>query len=99
MPELLDRITVDMSQQLKPSKPEQSSNPARTQAEALYFEGNALLDRGDLPGAEASWKKAVALAPGFAEAYCNLGYVSDQKGAVAEAESYYRTSLSLDPNC
>ncbi|HSH97167.1 MAG: tetratricopeptide repeat protein [Methylophilaceae bacterium] len=82
-----------MSQTPQPTKSE------RGQAETLYFEGNALLESGDLAGAEACWQKAIALVPDFAEAYCNIGFVFDKKGAPAEAESYYRTSLSLDPNC
>jgi len=77
----------------------EQQNLSRQQAETLYLEGNALLDAGDLSGAETCWQKAIALSPDFAEAYCNLGFVFDKKGAVVEAESYYRKSLSLDQNC
>lgn len=77
----------------------QSPASVRQQAEALYFEGNTLLDAGDFAGAEACWQQAITLAPDFAEAYCNLGFVCDKKAAAAEAESHYRKSLSLDPDC
>ncbi len=72
---------------------------SREQAEALYFEGNNFLEAGDLLAAENCWREAIVLSPDFAEAYCNLGFVTEKKGAATDAECYYRKSLSLDFNC
>jgi tetratricopeptide (TPR) repeat protein len=60
---------------------------------ALYNTGNQLLAANDLAGAEACFREAVRIAPGFAEAYANLGLVLDRRGETGEAEACYRRSI------
>jgi len=67
-----------------------------TDAEALYFLGNRRMSSGDGEGAEACFREAVALDPGLAAAWCNLGLVLVRNGAHAEAENCYRRALALD---
>ena len=43
-------------------------------------------------------RRAVELAPAYADAYYNLGIALTQKGNFAEAVSQYRTVLKLKPN-
>ncbi len=52
---------------------------------------------GDLQAAEACFREAIALAPDFAEAIGNLGFVLERRGAAEEAEVCYVRALALDP--
>jgi hypothetical protein len=70
-----------------------------TDAEALFFEGNCSMEAGDLTRAEACFREAVKIAPDFAEAYANLGYILDRQGATKTAEDCYRRSIALNPAC
>lgn len=73
-------------------------NHEQASAAALFDQGNRLMAAGDLPGAEGSFRRAVALAPGLAEAHANLGLVLDRAGRVGEAEECYRQAVSLKPD-
>ncbi len=55
------------------------------------------MEIGDVTGAEASFRKALQIAPDFAEAYANLGLLLDRQGVTDAAEVYYRCSLDLNP--
>lgn len=66
-------------------------------AEDHFREGKARLDAGDAAGAEACFRAALALAPDFAAALGNLGFVLDDRGALTEAEACYRRCLELAP--
>lgn len=66
-----------------------------TDAERLFFEGNAHLAASDHVRATACFRGAVALAPLLAEAHANLGWVLAEDGAVVEAEALYRRALAL----
>jgi tetratricopeptide (TPR) repeat protein len=59
--------------------------------------GNVLLQKGDLDGAEASYRAALAIDPDTAPVYFNLGMVRKQRGDLEGAERWYRKSLDVDP--
>jgi Flp pilus assembly protein TadD len=69
----------------------------RTEAEALFFKGAGYMETGNAAAAEDCFREAVRIAPGFAEAYANLGLLLEKKGDLAAAEQCYRHSLALNP--
>ena len=59
--------------------------------------GNMLLERGDLDGAEESYRAAIAIdtnAPGI---YFNMGLVYDRRGDLAGAEEWLRKAVAAVP--
>ena len=71
------------------------TNRKRSAAEALFFQGTRRMESGDAGNAESCFRKALQLAPDFAEAYANLALLLDRRGDVRTAEIYYRHSLEL----
>ena len=69
--------------------------PGNYQAFSLL--GQALEERGDLPGAEAAMRRATFMAPWFTEAWGNLANVLSKEGRTEEAEKCYRRVLELTP--
>lgn len=67
------------------------------EAEALFLEGNRLMDEGSGRKAESCFRRALALFPGYGEALANLALLRKQDGAVAEAEEFYRRAIALLP--
>ncbi len=55
------------------------------------------MEAGDVAGSETSFRKAVQIAPDFAEAYANLGLLLDRSKNKEAAEISYRRSLELNP--
>jgi predicted O-linked N-acetylglucosamine transferase (SPINDLY family) len=66
-------------------------------ADALIVEGNTLEDGGDLAQAESRYRAAVAVAPGHARAYLNLGIVLTARGDESEAAAAFERVLAIDP--
>jgi Tfp pilus assembly protein PilF len=64
--------------------------------EELFFRGNEHMSAGALAAAEECYRRALALAPQFAAAHANLGFVLDQRGDYAAAEACYRRALAVD---
>jgi len=54
--------------------------------------------RGDIDGAVGEYRKAIALDPGMALAYSNLGALLQSRGELVEAESLYLKTIGLRPN-
>lgn len=54
--------------------------------------------RGDVDGAMAEYRKAIALDSGMALAYSNLGALLQSKGELTGAESLYMKTIDLRPN-
>ncbi len=69
----------------------------RADAEMLFFQGTRYMEAGDVTNAEACFKKAVQIAPDFAEAYANLGLLLDRQTVKKAAEVCYRRSIELNP--
>jgi len=67
------------------------------EAEACKNRGNACLARGDREGAADCYREAIALDPGYPEAFNNLGIVLHQLGRLADAETALRRALALRP--
>ena len=53
---------------------------------------------GKLELAEASYKRAIALKPNFAEAHNNLGNTLNNLGNLQEAEASFKYAIKLEPN-
>lgn len=64
----------------------------------LYRTGEQHMQAGELALAATAFRQALELAPEFAEAHANLGYVLDQSGDLAEAEACYLRALALAPD-
>jgi Flp pilus assembly protein TadD len=60
--------------------------------------GSALLDLGDLAGAEAQNREAIRLEPNNALSHHNLGWVLYNRGNLSSAEEEYLEAIRLDPN-
>ncbi|HEY3174598.1 MAG TPA: tetratricopeptide repeat protein [Candidatus Polarisedimenticolia bacterium] len=69
----------------------------RDEAMALNARGVALHYKGAAQAAEASFRSALDLDPGFAEAHNNLGLTLSRQGRDAEAEACFQKALELDP--
>jgi len=54
-------------------------------------------DPGHQPGAEACYRKALALDAGLAAAHTNLGHLAYARGDVAAARVEFEAALALDP--
>jgi lipoprotein NlpI len=67
-------------------------------AETLFFQGTRSMEIGDISGAETCFRKAIQVAPDFAEAYANLGLLQDKQGMLEDAEICYRRSIALNPS-
>jgi serine/threonine protein kinase len=85
--------------------PPPSAPPARTAANArepasavaLNREGEALFERGEMEGAVARFRQAVASAPGNAYYRNNLGWALFQAGQVEDAARELAEAVRLDP--
>jgi tetratricopeptide (TPR) repeat protein len=70
----------------------------RGAASPAYITGRLLQEAGRLAQAETSYREAVALDPGHARAYNNLGCVLHMQGRLDDALAAYRRALDLDPS-
>jgi tRNA A-37 threonylcarbamoyl transferase component Bud32/tetratricopeptide (TPR) repeat protein len=59
--------------------------------------GNVLLQKGDLDGAEASYRAALAIDAGATGIYFNIGLVCDRRGDLAGAEEWRRKAVAAAP--
>jgi hypothetical protein len=75
---------------------EADSAAAREEA-ARWFERGTRLEDDHPSEAEAAYRKALASAPAFADAYFNLGCLLADAGRGAEAMRLYRTALEHCP--
>lgn len=60
--------------------------------------GNALMARGDYPGAEMYFNKALEIWPNYSYLYVNKGILKGATGKFEEAESYFNRAIALNPN-
>ena len=76
-----------------------SSNPSRSDAESLFFEGNRLMLAGEAEAAEACYRQALSLLPDFSEVLSNLALLRERAGAFEEAEAGFRRAIATNPAC
>jgi tetratricopeptide (TPR) repeat protein len=57
-----------------------------------------LKDLGRLEEAETSYKEAVAIKPGLAEAHSNLGITLQELGRLEDAETSYKKAVAIKPD-
>lgn len=69
------------------------------EARELFLQGHRCLSLEQIQAAEECFLKALLLAPDFAEALINLGWVNERNGILAEAEACYKRALTLRPGC
>jgi Flp pilus assembly protein TadD len=76
------------------STPDATIPPA---AQALFAQGVRHLGAGDADGAQRSFAQALDIAPGFAEAHANLGWLLHRAGQLEAAEAHLRRAVRLQP--
>jgi tetratricopeptide (TPR) repeat protein len=59
--------------------------------------GNVLLQKGDLDGAEASYRTAMAIDPDAIVMCYNMGLLNQIRGDLAAAEEWYRKAVARSP--
>lgn len=76
---------------------ENAAAAAPKDARAQYTLGNAYFDAQRYADARGAYGKAVALDPGFADAYTNLGLVYRIEGNLEAAIAQYEKALAIAP--
>ena len=74
-----------------------AATPPSEDDPAYWLERGTELEDRDPPAAEAAYRNALARAPGFADAYLNLGCLLCDAGRCAEAIGLYRRALRYCP--
>lgn len=69
-----------------------------TEAEQAYAAGQAAVDAGDLAGAEAQFRKAVDLDPGYVRGWIRLATVVSWSERHKEAIGLYERALEIEPS-
>jgi Tfp pilus assembly protein PilF len=59
--------------------------------------GVVMLEKGDLDGAEASYRAALAIDPDAVTIYIDIGFVCEKRGDLAGAEEWYRKGVAMAP--
>ncbi len=67
-------------------------------AQALFAQGVRHLGAGDAQCAQRSFSQALDIAPGFAEAHANLGWLLHRAGQLEAAEAHLRRAVQLQPH-
>lgn len=75
-----------------------AADPNALRAERLVHLGEQLLDHGMDDMAEARFREAVQLLPGFEPARLALGEQCRKRGEIEEAEGHFRAILDADPD-
>lgn len=76
---------------------EEEQQRRKDDAMALNSRGVALYYKGATQAAEAAFRSALEIDPGFAEAHNNLGLALSREGRDVDAEACFRRALELDP--
>ena len=66
-------------------------------ADLLIADGNRAEEAGDLPGACERYRKAVEIAPRYANAHLNLGIGLEAGGNLDQARECFEAALGIDP--
>jgi tetratricopeptide (TPR) repeat protein len=68
------------------------------EAQCLYRRAREMKERGQPEAAKKYLKQAVMVAPGFSNAFVELGNCCDTTGNYQEALFWYDRAIRLDPN-
>lgn len=74
-----------------------SQSAPSAQVEELFHQGAQAIQRGDVQGAEAAFRKVTQLDPGLAPAWLDMGLAQMREGKITDAIAAIRKSLQLDP--
>lgn len=92
---------VDLRLGTAPRAAQETAGPAPRRPESRtgvdWFERALVLEKRDPAGAVAAYRRAMADAPGRADAYLNLGVLLGEAGRHAEAAAVYRRGLRRCP--
>ncbi|MBI4703920.1 MAG: hypothetical protein HY744_22655 [Deltaproteobacteria bacterium] len=80
----------------KGAAPGDAADELKKQAKAIFEEGKAKFDQGDIPGALELFQKAEAMVPGAAPKH-RIAVCLDQIGRVEEAVAAYERFLASNP--
>jgi hypothetical protein len=72
--------------------------PKSDDAAAAFKSGSALMIKGDLNGALATFKASLASNPGFAPTWRGIGLVYEKLGKKSQASTAFKRYLQLSPN-
>ncbi len=74
-----------------------SLTPVAQQPRVLNNLGSTLIYQRRYGDAEAPLRRAIDIAPGYAEAHLNLGVTRERLGQIAEAATHFRRVATLQP--
>jgi Flp pilus assembly protein TadD len=80
---------------LPPEGPEETAGPET--AMDWHERGLELEDEGEFEEAMGAYRRALEIAPGFADAHLDLGRLLHEHGQIEEAERHYRQALEARP--
>ncbi|NSX03178.1 tetratricopeptide repeat protein [Cupriavidus gilardii] len=63
---------------------------------STWFQLGCQLEAQDMRKAEQAYRRAIAIAPDYADAYLNLGCLLTEAGRLQEAESLYRDAVAAN---
>jgi tetratricopeptide (TPR) repeat protein len=81
-----------------PAVEQRRQSPAEVSAETEYNRGVRARIMKDWPAAAAAFRSVLALRPGFADAWNELGYALRNEGRYAESLDAYHEALRLRPD-
>src|ERR1700744_548776 len=77
--------------------PAQSATPDG-RMQSLFKQGAQAMHNGDAVAAEAAFRQATEIDPGFAPAHLDLGLAELKQGKLVDAITSIRRSIELDPS-
>lgn len=86
------------SEPIEAARPRRSAAPAAATTALGWFERGAELEARDALAAERAYRSALALDPGLADAWLNLGVLFGDAGRLDESIALYRRALKRLPH-
>jgi type IV pilus assembly protein PilF len=79
------------------NEPQESKQDQKREAAQIHVQlGAALMNRGDMKGADQEFKKGIAADPDYPTAHTMLAILDERVGLTREAEEEYRRALAID---
>ena len=79
------------------SEPQDSKKDQKREAAQIHVQlGVALMNRGDLKGADQEFRRAIAIDPDYPTAHTTLAILDERVNLTADAEQEYRRALAID---